>query len=371
VRAVQITAFGGPEVLGLTEVDEPVPGAGEVLIDVRSAGVNYADTHQTEDSYLARQTLPMIPGAEVVGRLRTGERAGQRVLALLNGGGGYAEQAVATEALVYPLDEDTLTDAQALALLVQGTTAWHLLRTSTHFAPGETVVVHSAAGGVGSIAVQLARAWGAGRIIATASGPEKATLATSLGADVVLDLSATENAKQVTEALREANRGRPVDVVLEMTGGHVFDGSLAALRPLGRLAVFGMASRIPPSPVQVASLMARSRSVTGFWLMHALGLPGGLGAPLEELTSMIRAKRLNVITGGSYPLAEAGRAHQDLLSRRSIGKLILDVAADPGPGGNRAGSTAEPAEPLWAVVPDDEHPTAAQLAAVESFGSAS
>jgi NADPH2:quinone reductase len=339
-----------------------VPGLGEVLIDVRSAGVNYADTHQAEDSYLAPQKLPLIPGAEVVGRIRDGERAGERVLALLGGGGGYAEAAVANPALVYPLDEDALTDAQALALLVQGTTAWHLLRTSTHFAPGETVVVHSAAGGVGHIAVQLARAWGAGRIIGTASGTEKCKLVESLGADVALDVSETENAEQVTEMLRAANGGRPVDVVLEMTGGHVFDGSLAALRPLGRLAIFGLASRTAPAPIKAAALMARSRSVTGFWLMHALGLPGGLGAPLEELTSMIRAKRLNVITGGSYPLAEAGQAHQELRSRRTIGKLVLDVSAEPG------GSVTEP---LWAVVPEDEHPTSAQLAAVESFGSAS
>jgi NADPH2:quinone reductase len=364
VRAVQITAFGGPEVLRLTEVDEPAPGPGDVLIDVHSSGVNYADTHQAENSYLAPQELPLIPGAEVVGRIRSGERAGQRVLALLNGGGGYAECAVAPQALAYPLEEDGLTDAQALALLVQGTTAWHLLRTSTHFAAGETVVVHSAAGGVGSLAVQLARAWGAGRIIGTASGEDKCALVQSLGADVALDISQAETAEQVTEALRDANGGRPVDVVLEMTGGHVFDGSLAALRPLGRLAVFGMASRKPPSPVQVGSLMARSRSVTGFWLMHAVGLPGGLGAPLEELTSMIRAKRLNPITGGSYPLAEASKAHEELRSRRSVGKLILNVATDSaGP---------EPTVPLWAVVPEAEHaPTAAQLAAVENFGSAS
>jgi NADPH2:quinone reductase len=327
VQAVQITAFGGPEVLRLTEVDEPVPQAGEVLIDVHSAGVNYADTHQSDDSYLARQHLPLIPGAEVVGRAVDGEFAGQRVLAMLTGAGGYAERAVAPRALTFPLD-DALTDAQALALLVQGTTAWHLLRTSTHFQRGETVVVHSAAGGVGSIAVQLARAWGAGRIIGTASGPNKCGLVESLGADVALDLSSTDNAKQVSEALREANNGRPVDVVLEMTGGHIFDGSLLALRPLGRLAVFGMASRVPPTPVSVPRLMGRSQAVIGFWLVHALGLPGGLGAPLEELTSMIKAERLRTIDGGSYPLAEAARAHEDLLSRQTIGKLILDVAPD-------------------------------------------
>jgi NADPH2:quinone reductase len=121
-----------------------------------------------------------------------------------------------------------------------------------------------------------------------------------------------------------------------------------------------MASRKPPAPIQVGSLMAKSRAVAGFWLMHALGLPGGLGAPLEELTSMIRAHRLRVITGGSYPLAEAGKAHEELRSRRSIGKLILTV------------SGAEPPVPDWAVVPEGaDEPTAAQLAAVESFGSAS
>jgi NADPH2:quinone reductase len=363
VLAVQITAFGGPEVLRLTEVEEPVPAAGDVLIDVHSSGVNYADTHQAENSYLAPQQLPLIPGAEVVGRIRDGDRAGQRVLAMLSGSGGYAERAVTQPDLVYPLDEDGLSDAQALALLVQGTTAWHLLRTSTHFAPGETVVVHSAAGGVGNIAVQLARAWGAGRIIGTASGAEKCALVESMGADVAIDISQTTTSEQVTEALRGANGGRPVDVVLEMIGGHVFDGSLSALRPLGRLAVFGMASKVPPSPVQVGKLMATSRSVIAFWLMHALRLPGGLGAPLEELSSMVRAGRLNPIIGGSYPLAEAARAHEDLRSRRTTGKLILDVAADRTPDGTL---------PTWAVVPDDEQaPTAAQLAAVESFGSAS
>lgn len=328
MRAVQITQFGGPEVLRLAEVDEPVPQDGGVLIDVHSAGVNYADTHQIEDSYLTRQQLPLIPGSEVVGRARGGELDGRRVLALVPHG-GYAQRAVAARAQCYPI-HDSLTDSQALALLAQGATAWHLLRTSTHLRPGESVVVHSAAGGVGSIAVQLARAWGAGRIIGTASGADKCALVTTLGADIAIDISATTDAKQVREALREANEGRRVDVVLEMIGGHVFDGSLEALRPLGRLAVFGMASRVSGSPVQVPKLIARSQSVTGFWMPHVLGLPGGLAPALEELVSMVRAGRLRPVTGGSYPLAEAGRAHQELLSRRSIGKIILTVGEDTG-----------------------------------------
>jgi NADPH2:quinone reductase len=328
VRAVQITAFGGPEVLQVAELPDPVPQGDEVLIEVETAGVNYADTHQADNSYLAPQHLPLVPGIEVVGRIRGGPDDGRRVLALLPGSGGYAELALTPPSLVHPIGED-LSDAAARALLVQGTTAWHLLRTCTHLQPGETVVVHSAAGGVGSIAVQLAKAWGAGRVIATCTGQQKRTLVESLGADASVDLSDATDARSVKHLLREANDGRPVDVVLEMSGGHVFDGSLAALRPLGRLAVFGMASRTPPSPVDVTRLMAGSTSVTGFWLTHALSLPGGLTHALEELTSMVRAGRLTPVTGGSYPLAEAPRAHEDLRSRATTGKLVLEVARVP------------------------------------------
>lgn len=171
MRAVRITTFGGPEVLAVAEVDPPRPEGDLVLIDVDSAGVNYADTHQSENTYLAPQTLPLVPGAEVVGIARTGEHAGRRVVALV-AGGGYAEQAVADPGTVWPVPDD-VGDGAALALVLQGTTAWHLLRTCTRVAPGESVVVHAAAGGVGSLAVQLARHWGAGRVIAVASSPPR------------------------------------------------------------------------------------------------------------------------------------------------------------------------------------------------------
>jgi NADPH:quinone reductase len=325
VRAVQITEFGGPEVLRVSEVEEPVAGEHEVLIDVDSAGINYADTHQAENSYLARQHLPLIPGGEVVGRVRGGDLAGRRVVALLSDYGGYAEVAKTHRATVLPIPDD-LTDLQALALIVQGTTAWYLLRTSTRMQPGESVVVHSAAGGVGTIAVQLARAWGAGRIIGTATGPAKRELAERLGADAVVDLTGRDDADAVAEALRAANDGKRVDVVLEMIGGHVFDGSLQALKPLGRLAVFGMASRVPATLIDVAGLMGRSQSVSGFWLVHALQQPGGLALAMEELTSMVRAGRLEPITGGTYALDDAAAAHQALRSRSTVGKLVIDVS---------------------------------------------
>lgn len=330
MRAVQITQFGGPQVLRLVECEPPQPRDGFVLIDVEAAGINYADTHQTENSYLAPQQLPLVPGSEVVGLARSGPYAGRRVVALLAGNGGYAEQALAPQASVFPVEE-SLPAGAALALVLQGTTAWHLLRTSAGLRTGESIVVHAAAGGVGSLAVQLARLWGAGRIIATASTPDKRDLACSLGADVAVDVSAATIAPQVTVILKKANQGREVDVVLEMTGGIVFDGSLNALAPLGRLVTYGTASRQAASPIQPGLLMAKSRAVIGFWLMHALTRPGGLAPAMSELTSLVRVGQLKPVVGGTYPLEAAAQAHTDLLARRTVGKLVLQVAPAAGP----------------------------------------
>jgi NADPH2:quinone reductase len=321
---VQITEFGGPEVLHLTDIDEPTPGADQVLIEVDSAGVNYADTHQTENTYLTPQTLPLVPGAEVVGRIRGGDRDGERVVALTGSGGGYAERVVASLSTVFPLPDD-VTDGAGLAVVLQGTTAWHLLRVCARLEAGESVGVQAATGGVGNLAVQLARQWGAGRIIATASSPEKRKLALDLGADVAVDVSAAADADAVRDLLVEANDDRPVDIVLEMTGGPVADGCLDALAPWGRLVVYGMASRVPATPVAPAALMASTRSVTGFWLPHALRRRAGLGPAMEELMSLVSAGRLQPIVGGSYPLAQARAAHEALLSRATTGKLLLTV----------------------------------------------
>ena len=324
MKAVQVSRFGGPEVLEIVDLEPPAAGPGQVLVDVTAAGVNYADTHATEDTYLRPQRLPFVPGAEVVGRARGGAHDGERVVALLGDGGGYAEQAAAAEPVVFPVPEG-VGDAEALALVLQGTTAWHLLRTSTRLGPGESVVVHAAAGGVGTLAVQLAKQWGAGRVIATASSAEKRDVALSLGADVAVDVSGTTTADEVRDTLREANGGRAVDVVLEMIGGHVFDGSLAALAPLGRLAVYGLASRTPPTAVSPVGLMSQSRTVAGFWLMHAVQAASGLQPAMEELFSLVRAGRLRPVVGGSYPLTAARDAHGALRSRATTGKVVLTV----------------------------------------------
>ena len=317
MRAVQITEFGGPEVLTIRDLPDPVPATGQLLIDVTRAGVNYADTHQAENSYLAPQELPLVPGAEVVGTTSDGHR----VVALLQGG-GYAEKAVAWPMLAFDVP-DGVSDADALAVVLQGMTAWHLLRTSARMQAGESVVVIAAAGGVGSLAVQLAKAWGAGRVIATASTEEKRALAVELGADAAVD----PDAGDLKAALQEANGGRKVDVVLEMTGGHVFDASFAALAPFGRLVAYGMAGRVPPKPVDVGQLMGRSRAVIGFWLAHCMTKPSMMSEPMAELLGMVADGALKPILGGEYPMSDVRRAHEDIRSRRTTGKLVLDPSS--------------------------------------------
>jgi NADPH:quinone reductase len=317
MRAIQLTEFGGPEVLKLVELPRPQPGPDEVLIEVSSAGVNFADTHTRTNTYVQKATLPLVPGGEVAG-IR--QDTGARVVAL-TGSGGYAQYATAPARLVFPIPEG-LDDGTALALLVQGTTAWHLYRTAGRVAEGESVVVHAAAGGVGSLAVQLGHPLGAGRVIATASGEPKRALALELGADAAID-PAPEGLR---ERLIEANEGRAVDVVFEMAGGDVFDASYQALAPFGRIVAYGIASQ-RPNDVSTGSLLRHSRAVVGFYLFHCLQRPGMFDDALAELFARAGRGELKVVVGHTYPLGEAARAHVDLRARRTTGKLLLDPSA--------------------------------------------
>jgi NADPH:quinone reductase len=315
MRAIQMSEYGGPEVLQLVDLPVPEPGDGEVLVRVTRAGVNFADTHKRTNTYLTKDVLPLVPGIEVAG---VREDTGERVLALC-GDGGYAEYATAPAALTFAIP-DGVDDATALAVLVQGLTAWHLYRTCGRVAAGESVVVHSAAGGVGSLAVQLGHAMGAGRVIATASTQDKLALALSLGADVAVDGAADG----LTERLIEANGGTPVDVVFEMAGGEVFERSLAALAPFGRLVTYGIASG-ESNTVRSGELMRGSRAVVGFWIMHCLGRPAMIDEALADLFARVARGELRAVTGPAYPLASAAQAQTDLAARRTTGKVTLDT----------------------------------------------
>jgi NADPH2:quinone reductase len=313
MRAVQIERFGGPEVLQVVDLPRPEAAGGDVLIEVSRAGLNFADTHQRENSYLARYELPLVLGGEVAGRTEDG----QRVVAILRSG-GYAEYAVAPSAMVHAIP-DGLDDGAALALLIQGLTAWHLFRTSARLGPGESVVVVSGAGGVGSLAVQLAAPFGAGRVIATASTEEKRELALSLGAHAAVDPAEED----LTGALIAANGGNPVDVVLEMSGGRVFDACAEALAPFGRIVAYGIASR-EQNTVETGRLMRKSRAVVGFWLMHCIGRRDMVEEPLADLFARAARGDLRPQVGETYALSDVRRAHEDLQARRTSGKLLLD-----------------------------------------------
>ena len=316
MRAVQIEEFGGPEVLQVADVPQPEPQDGQVLIKVEAAGMNFADTHQRENSYLSKFEVPMILGGEVAGTTEDGER----VVALIPSG-GYAEYAVAPKETVFPLP-DGVEPGAALALLIQGLTAWHLYRTQARVAEGESVVVISGAGGVGNLAVQLGKPMGAGRVIATASTEDKRQLTLDLGADAAVD----PDSDDLTAALIEANGGERVDAVFEMAGGRVFDQSFEALAPFGRIVAYGIAGR-EQNTVETGRLMRKSRSVIGFWLMHCLGRRELMEEPLQDLFERVARGELKPQVGTTYPLSKVRQAHEDLQGRRTTGKLLLDPTA--------------------------------------------
>jgi NADPH2:quinone reductase len=315
MRAVQIKEFGGPEVLQVVDLPDPEPGPDEVVVEVARAGMNFADTHQRENDYLAKAELPLTPGGEIAGRTADG----RRVAALL-ASGGYAEKVAVRSASLVPIP-DEVSDDQAAGVLLQGLTAWALLRISGRLERGESVVVGAAAGGTGTLAVQLAKRYGAGRVIALASTPEKRDLTTRLGADAAID----SRGEDLAAAILEANGGRQVDVVLEMSGGETFDACLSVLAPFGRLVTFGIASR-QPNEIRSQKLMRTSRAVVGFWIVHLLQRPDLLEQGITELLEAVASGKLEVVIGGKYGFSDVAEAHRALQGRATQGKLLLDPA---------------------------------------------
>lgn len=316
MKAIQIEEFGGPEVLKHFELPDPVAGEGEVVVEVARSGINFADTHATRNDYLAEQALPLIPGGEVSGRAPDG----RRVAALLMNG-GYAQKVAVHEAALIPIP-DGVDDDQAAALLLQGLTAMALVQRCARIEPGETIVIEAAAGGTGSLSVQLAKRAGA-KVIGLASSEEKRALVGRLGADATVD----SRAGDLKEAILEANGGEKIDAVLHMSGGDAFDAELSTLAPMGRMVVFGIASR-EQREVSTAALLRGSKAVIGFWLIHLIARRDLVAPMISELLAAVAAGELEVTIGGVYPLSEVARAHEDLIGRRTSGKLLLD----PTPG---------------------------------------
>ncbi|MEF3112435.1 quinone oxidoreductase family protein [Streptomyces chrestomyceticus] len=312
MRAVVINRFGGPEVLEMAEVPAPRPAPGQQRIDVALAGVNYADTAVRRDAYPVPIQLPFTPGNEVMGALPDGRR-----VVALSRGGGYASQTVVNSQTIFDVP-DSVSDADAVALTLQGATAFHLLYDNLQIQPGERVLIPAAAGGVGTLSVQLAANRGA-RVIAMASTPEKRALAMALGAHAVVDSSSVE---ALSERVEEA-AGGPIHAALEMTGGPVFQATLDALAVHGRMVVYGAAAG-EYGTVPVSHLLATSQSISGFWLPTLYSNPSYMRAILGSLFLACEAGDIKPVHHSTaYRLEDARQAHEDLAARRTIGKVAL------------------------------------------------
>ncbi|HXM57329.1 MAG TPA: quinone oxidoreductase [Candidatus Dormibacteraeota bacterium] len=320
MRAIQVTNQGGPEVLEVVDVDPPQPGPGHVLVDVAASGVNYIDTYQRSGVY--KVPLPLVLGLEgagtvaAVGEGVTEPRVGDRV-AWLAAPGSYAEQTVVEAAKAIPVPEG-VSDEVAAAFPLQGVTAHYLCCTTYPVQPGDDVLVHAGAGGVGLLLTQMVKLRG-GRVIATVSTDEKAALARGAGADEVIRYDQVEFAPEV----RRLTGGKGVAVVYDGVGRDTFDGSLASLRLRGMLVLFGGSSgQVPLFDLQ------RLNSGGGLFLTrpslaHYTTTREELLARSEQVLGWVAAGELDVRIGGRYPLADARAAHEDLEGRRTTGKLLL------------------------------------------------
>jgi len=324
-RRVVLAEFGGPAVLRLEAAPEPPPGPAEVAIEVEVAGVNFGDTMIRRGEYLRDQPLSMAPGCEAVGRVvaagaAAGIAPGTRVAAFLERGGAYADRVVAPAATTVAVPED-LPAAAIAAVFLQGTTAHWAVHRYGRTAPGDTVLVHAAGGGVGGLAVQLAKLAGA-RVLASASSAAKRAAAERLGADVALDSSRPD---ELAAAVLAASDGRGADVIVDGVGGPLFTPSLEALAFNGRYVIAGSASQ-SPAELDARRLLVRGQSVCGFMLARVVEIaPTEPGRTLLELCDLLRAGDLRPIVE-TVPLEDAADAHRRLDERAVTGKIVLAAA---------------------------------------------
>ena len=321
MKIVQVNAFGGPEVLELAESPTPTVGPEDVLIETESAGLNYADIMMRRGLYVGGPKPPFIPGFESAGHVAAvGEkvisvRVGDRVVAM-TGIGAYAQFSCVHASRVIPLP-DSMSFDEGAAFPAQFLTAYFCLHACGRLAAGQTVLIHAAAGGVGTAAVQLAKLAGA-EVFATASSEEKLDLATRLGADHVINYRTTDFSAKV----KEETRGKGADVILESVGGEVYEQSQATLATMGRMVVFGCASG-QPGRTDPLDLLFRNKSIIGFHLGRYTADRDAMTEALGTMLPALASGKLKPIVGRTFPLDQAAGAQNWITDRRSIGKVIL------------------------------------------------
>jgi NADPH:quinone reductase len=327
MRVVELKRFGGPEVLEIVERPVPRPGPGEVLVRVGAAGVNFADTLMRQDRYAMTPPLPAVLGHEVagviaahgegVGSPAVGTRVAAPLFAAGSWFGGYADYVLIDARYLAPIPE-ALALEQATALMVQGLTALHL---TNQIPPRDrTVQVNAAAGGVGSLLVQLCLHAGAKSVVGAASSAGKIEFAREMGARSGLDYTRADWPEQA----RALTDGRGPDIIYESVGGEVTMAGLQALAPMGRFVIYGALNiqRFHLGVPDLLGLIFRNQSVSGFALAPLLTAEN-LQAGLAELFDLAASGRLKVTIGESFPLEQAAEAHRALESRKTIGKVVL------------------------------------------------
>jgi NADPH2:quinone reductase len=326
MKKIQINSFGGPEVLTLVETDLPKPKSGEVLIKNEAAGVNFSDILRRRNTYFMPTPLPYTLGAEAVGTIvelgpdtaQSHLEVGTRVLAILPHGGAYGEFLTAPAHFCVPLPPHIPSEA-ATAIFVQGTTAYLLIHQIIKDLEGKSILIHGAAGGVGSILVQLAKLAGASKVIGTASSKFKCEKILNNGADAAINYSDSHWTKMVIEV----NGGEKVDYILEMIGGEIFTESFKCLRPGGTIVVYGQASG-KKGFIHSEHYVDESHNLRSFNLAHFIGnhmekWQQALGSVIGLLTE----GKLNISVTNSYNFKDAAKAHQDLENRNTTGKVVL------------------------------------------------
>lgn len=318
MRAAQISSIDGPAAVRISEVNDPVPGAGQALIRVRSAGVSFPEVLQSRGRYQIQPELPFVPGSEVSGEIisapaDSGLKTGDRVAAftLL---GGLAELAVADVANTFPMPDELSFD-EAAAIPLNYFTAHVALKYRGRFEHGESILVHGGAGGIGTASIQVAKALGAPRVIAVVSSEEKAKVATGVGADECVPVTGFREVVCAKEK---------VDIVVDPVGGDRFIDSLRCLRPNGRLLVLGFTSGEIPS-VPVNRLLLNNIDVVGVaWGSYARPRPGFLAMQWKELMTFYATGGVQPLIGGSYPLVHIGDALRSIDDRTAVGKIIVN-----------------------------------------------
>ncbi|ESU46548.1 putative oxidoreductase [Streptomyces sp. HCCB10043] len=302
------------EVMRLEEADRPTPGDGQVLVEVRAANVNFPDALLCRGQYQVRPPLPFTPGLEVCGTTEDG----RRVLANpVLPHGGFADWIVADEAALLPAP-DALDDAEAAALHVGYQTGWFGLHRRARLQPGETLLVHAAAGGVGSAAVQLGKAAGA-KVIGVVGGPDKAAVARELGCDLVID----RRSEDIVAAVKEATGGRGADVVYDPVGGDAYTKSTKCIAFEGRILLIGFASGVIPAPALNHALV-KNYSVVGLhWGLYNTKDPAAVRACHEELTKLAEQGIVKPLISERVAMAESADAVQRVADGTSTGRIVV------------------------------------------------